>query len=104
MDDNGKLLPPFEPGLIYCRQEAYPEFTYINRDADRKAIDREGLVAVGDIGYFDREGYLARIQMGIWFLFLLPVVMVVTFAMVELVYGGSSYRPRSENEPSHPRS
>jgi long-chain acyl-CoA synthetase len=58
MDDNGKLLPPFEPGLIYCRQEAYPEFTYINRDADRRAIDRDGLVAVGDIGYFDRDGYL----------------------------------------------
>jgi long-chain acyl-CoA synthetase len=58
LDDDGNVLPPFEPGLIYCRQEAYPEFTYINRDADRRAIEREGLVAVGDIGYFDRDGYL----------------------------------------------
>ena len=52
------VLPPFEPGLIYCRQSAYPDFTYINRDADRQAIDRDGLVAVGDVGYFDRDGYL----------------------------------------------
>jgi long-chain acyl-CoA synthetase len=58
MDDEGRALPPFEPGLIYCRQSAYPDFTYINRDADRQAIDRDGLVAVGDVGYFDRDGYL----------------------------------------------
>jgi long-chain acyl-CoA synthetase len=58
MDDAGKELPPFEPGLIYCRQPAYPDFTYINREADREAIDRDGLIAVGDVGYFDREGYL----------------------------------------------
>ena len=58
MDDAGRLLAPYEPGLIYCRQEAYPDFTYINRPEDRKAIDRDGLVAVGDVGYFDRDGYL----------------------------------------------
>ena len=58
MDDAGKLLAPYEPGLIYCRQEAYPDFTYINRPEDRQAIDRDGLVAVGDVGYFDRDGYL----------------------------------------------
>ena len=52
------VLPPFEPGLIYCRQSAYPDFTYINRPEDRQAIDRDGLVAVGDVGYFDRDGYL----------------------------------------------
>jgi long-chain acyl-CoA synthetase len=58
MNDAGEVLPPFEAGLIYCLQTAYPEFTYINRDADRRAIERDGLVAVGDVGYFDRDGYL----------------------------------------------
>ena len=58
MNDAGEVQPPFEAGLIYCLQTAYPEFTYINRDADRRAIERDGLVAVGDVGYFDRDGYL----------------------------------------------
>jgi long-chain acyl-CoA synthetase len=58
LNEAGEVLPPLEPGLIYCRQSAYPDFTYINRDADRKAIDRDGLIAVGDVGYFDRDGYL----------------------------------------------
>jgi long-chain acyl-CoA synthetase len=58
MDDAGEVLAALRTGLIYCLQTAYPEFTYINRDADRRAIEREGLVAVGDVGYFDRDGYL----------------------------------------------
>jgi long-chain acyl-CoA synthetase len=58
MNDAGEVQPPFEAGLIYCLQTAYPEFTYINREADRRAIERDGLVAVGDVGYFDRDGYL----------------------------------------------
>ena len=44
LNDAGEVLPPFEPGLIYCRQEAYPDFTYINRPEDRQAIDRDGLI------------------------------------------------------------
>jgi long-chain acyl-CoA synthetase len=33
-------------------------FTYINRESDRKAIEYDGHVTVGDIGYLDPEGYL----------------------------------------------
>lgn len=37
---------------------ATSRFTYINREDDRKAIDSNGYVTVGDIGYLDDEGYL----------------------------------------------
>jgi long-chain acyl-CoA synthetase len=35
-----------------------PRFTYINREGDRKAVESDGYVTVGDIGYLDDEGYL----------------------------------------------
>jgi long-chain acyl-CoA synthetase len=58
VDDDGHELPPEQPGLIYCRHMSYPNFTYNNNEPARRAIDRDGLVAVGDVGYFDRDGYL----------------------------------------------
>ena len=44
-------------GTDYCRQAAYPDSPTSTGEADRRAIDRDGLVAAGDVGYFDREGY-----------------------------------------------
>ncbi len=35
-----------------------PPFTYINREQDRAAIEHEGYLTVGDIGYLDADGYL----------------------------------------------
>ena len=58
MDDNGRELPPGEIGLIYCRQPAYPDFTYTNDPAARAALERGGLWSVGDMGYLDAAGYL----------------------------------------------
>jgi long-chain acyl-CoA synthetase len=58
LDDSGRGLPPGEIGLIYCRQPAYPDFTYTNNPAARAALERDGLWSVGDMGYLDAEGYL----------------------------------------------
>jgi long-chain acyl-CoA synthetase len=58
LDDDGRELPPGKIGLIYCRQPAYPDFTYTNDAAARDAIERDGLWSVGDMGYLDADGYL----------------------------------------------
>jgi long-chain acyl-CoA synthetase len=58
LDDDGRELPPFQPGTIYCRNGNYTEFTYVNNAAARRAIERDGLITVGDVGYFDADGYL----------------------------------------------
>jgi long-chain acyl-CoA synthetase len=58
LDDAGRELPPGEIGLIYCRQPAYPDFTYTNNPAARAALERNGLWSVGDMGYLDAAGYL----------------------------------------------
>jgi long-chain acyl-CoA synthetase len=58
LDDDGDEPPPGAIGTIYCRHLALPDFTYINNAAARRQIDHDGLVAVGDMGYLDADGYL----------------------------------------------
>jgi long-chain acyl-CoA synthetase len=58
LDEDGRELAAGEIGTIYCRQGALPDFTYINNPAARRQIDHGGLVAVGDMGYLDADGYL----------------------------------------------
>jgi long-chain acyl-CoA synthetase len=58
VDDDGNEVAPGVIGKIYARHFATSLFTYINRDSDRKAIEQDGYVTVGDIGYLDDEGYL----------------------------------------------
>lgn len=58
LGEDGQPLPADAIGEIACRHPAWPQFTYINREADRAEIDRAGLVATGDIGYLDQDGYL----------------------------------------------
>lgn len=57
-DEAGTPLATGQLGAIYCRQAALPDFTYNNNDAARRAIGRDGLVGLGDIGYLDEAGYL----------------------------------------------
>ncbi|RYF31978.1 MAG: long-chain fatty acid--CoA ligase [Comamonadaceae bacterium] len=58
VDHDGKPVPAGDVGEIYCRNATYPDFTYRNRHADRLALERNGLIATGDIGYLDDEDYL----------------------------------------------
>jgi long-chain acyl-CoA synthetase len=57
-DDAGHELPPGEIGTIHAHQPAYSDFTYHGQDAARRAIERDGLASVGDMGYLDDEGFL----------------------------------------------
>ncbi|WP_119417996.1 acyl-CoA synthetase [Desertibaculum subflavum] len=56
--EQGELLPPGEIGELYMRADHVADFTYHGRDEARAEIERDGLVTVGDVGYFDRDGYL----------------------------------------------
>ena len=58
LDDEGRDLPAGETGLIYGRQPAYPDFTYIGNPSARSALERDGLFTLGDMGYLDDEGHL----------------------------------------------
>lgn len=45
-------------GSIYVRQPAVADFTYRHNAAARSAIERDGLITMGDMGYLDGDGYL----------------------------------------------
>jgi long-chain acyl-CoA synthetase len=56
--DDGAEVPPGESGEVYVRLHTWPDFTYRGDEDKRRAIEREGLVTSGDIGYLDADGYL----------------------------------------------
>lgn len=58
---DGLPLPPGQSGEVACGRDNYPDFSYHGDDAKRqKAARGPGgtLVATGDMGYFDADGYL----------------------------------------------
>ncbi|RYZ10934.1 MAG: long-chain fatty acid--CoA ligase [Comamonadaceae bacterium] len=56
--EDGERLGANEVGEIYVGLQGVPNFTYQNADDQRQAIERDGLVTNGDVGYLDDEGYL----------------------------------------------
>jgi len=58
LDDEGNEQPVGVPGEIYGRVGHFHDFTYHNMPDEWAKLDRDGLVATGDVGYFDEDGYL----------------------------------------------
>jgi long-chain acyl-CoA synthetase len=53
--EDGKPLGPGGIGDIYVRQPALADFTYLNHAEKRAAVERDGLISVGDIGFMKDE-------------------------------------------------
>ena len=58
IDTEGRDLPAGEVGEVVARTAGIADFTYHGDDAKRAASEKAGLIAPGDIGYFDADGFL----------------------------------------------
>jgi long-chain acyl-CoA synthetase len=58
LDDHGLQLPIGKIGDIYARLNILSDFTYEKDEDRRQEIESGGLVTVGDVGYFDEDGFL----------------------------------------------
>ncbi|HEV2546642.1 MAG TPA: acyl-CoA synthetase [Stellaceae bacterium] len=58
IDGAGRALGIGEVGEIYLRVADNPDFTYQGLPEQRREIERDGFITLGDIGYLDKDGYL----------------------------------------------
>ena len=56
--EDGETLPPGEVGTVYARHPSTPPFTYHRAGDKRAAMEHDGLLTCGDLGYLDDDGYL----------------------------------------------
>ena len=58
IDESGRDVPPGTVGEVIGRYTRMSDFTYQNDAAKRRAMERDGLVTPGDVGFFDEDGFL----------------------------------------------
>jgi long-chain acyl-CoA synthetase len=57
-DDDGNVMPTGEPGTVWMRMGT-ANFEYKgDKEKTKKTFDEEGYFTVGDVGYFNEDGYL----------------------------------------------